>query len=338
MKLLIVTDAAPPQINGVVITLKALAAELERMGHDVHFITPATFRTMPCPTYPEIRLSLFPGAGVRRAFEAVVPDAVHIATEGPLGIAARRHCVRHGLAFTTSYHTRFPEYVRARIPVPRRLTYAWLRRFHGRAERVMVPTSSIQNELRLRHFGNTVIWPRGVDLDRFSPSGPVADLAGPARGGGPVFAYVGRVAVEKNLRAFLELDLPGTKCVIGGGPQLEQLRREYPCVLFTGPKDHAELSAYYRAASVFVFPSRTDTFGLVLLEALACGVPVAAYPVPGPLDVIGAAGPGVLHADLGSAARAALAIPRADARAHAMRYSWEKVARVFLGHLAPLVH
>ncbi|MBL8385606.1 MAG: glycosyltransferase family 1 protein [Burkholderiales bacterium] len=333
MRIVIVTDAAPPQVNGVVITLGTLARELGVLGHEVHMITPQSFRTMPCPTYPEIRLALFPGAGVRRALEALAPDAVHIATEGPLGIAARRVCVRRGWPFTTSYHTRFPEYVRARAPVPRRLTYAWLRRFHGRAVRTLVPTASMQSELVGRGFDSTVIWPRGVDIAQFTPAGPRAVDGGMRR---PVFAYVGRVAVEKNIEAFLRLSLPGSKWVIGGGPQLRALAAAYPEVRFEGPIPHADLAAYYRCVDVFVFPSLTDTFGLVLLEALACGVPVAAFPVTGPVDVIGADGPGVLDPDLGRAACAALAIPRAAARAHAERYSWERVARLFAGFLAPI--
>jgi hypothetical protein len=333
VRILIVTDAAPPQVNGVVITLTTLARELGALGHEAHFITPASFRTLPCPTYPEIRLALFPGAGVGRVMDALRPDAVHIATEGPLGIAARRRCVRSGLPFTTGYHTRFPEYVRARAPIPRALTYAWLRRFHQRAVRVMVPTSSIRDDLAARGFANTTIWPRGVDMARFTPDGPRADTG---LSGGPVFAYVGRVAVEKNLRAFLDLDLPGSKLVVGGGPQLEQLRRDYPRVRFAGAKEHAELPAWYRAADVFVFPSLTDTFGLVLLEALACGVPVAAFPVAGPLDVIGASPAGVLDADLGAAAIRALAVKRDAAVAHAARFSWPAVARQFLGLLAPI--
>jgi len=333
MRVIIVTDAAPPQVNGVVVTLTTVASELEKLGHDIRFITPASFRTMACPTYPEIRLALFPGGGVRRAIESLAPDAVHIATEGPLGIAARRHCVRYGIPFTTAYHTRFPEYVRARAPIPQAMTYAWLRRFHGRAQRVMVPTPSISGELAARGFSNCVIWPRGVNLDRFSPEG---DRVERSAGEGPVFMYIGRVAVEKNIRAFLDLDLPGQKWVVGGGPDLERLRRQYPGVRFTGPQAHADLPRYYRAADVFVFPSRTDTFGLVLLEALACGVPVAAFPVAGPVDIIGSAGPGALDTDLRAAALKALRVPREAARAHSLQYSWNHVARLFLSYLAPI--
>jgi glycosyltransferase involved in cell wall biosynthesis len=331
LRVIIVTDAAPPQVNGVVVTLTTVASELEKLGHDIRFITPASFRTMPCPTYPEIRLALFPGGGVRRAIESLQPDAVHIATEGPLGIAARRHCVRYGIPFTTAYHTRFPEYVRARAPIPKAMTYAWLRRFHGRAQRVMVPTHSISGELVARGFSNCVIWPRGVNLDRFSPDGDTVE-----RGKKPVFMYIGRVAVEKNIRAFLDLELPGEKWVVGGGPDLDRLKRQYPQAIFTGPQQHADLPRYYRAADVFVFPSRTDTFGLVLLEALASGVPVAAFPVAGPLDVIGASGPGALDNDLRAAALKALEVPRDAARAHALQYSWNQVARLFLSYLAPI--
>jgi len=314
-----------------VVTLTTVAAELESMGHDIRFITPASFRTMPCPTYPEVRLALFPGGGVRRAIDSLQPDAVHIATEGPLGIAARRHCVRHDIPFTTAYHTRFPEYVRARAPIPKAMTYAWLRRFHGRAQRVMVPTPSISGELAARGFSNCVIWPRGVNLERFSPEGEIVE-----RGKKPVFMYIGRVAVEKNIRAFLDLELPGEKWVVGGGPDLERLKRQYPNVHFTGPQAHADLPRYYRAADVFVFPSRTDTFGLVLLEALASGVPVAAFPVAGPVDIIGSTGPGALDNDLRSAALKALEVPREAARAHALQYSWSQVARLFLSYLAPI--
>jgi len=335
VRIIIVTDAAPPQVNGVVVTLTTVAGELEKLGHDIRFITPASFRTMPCPTYPEIRLALFPGGGVRRAIESLQPDAVHIATEGPLGIAARRHCVRYDIPFTTAYHTRFPEYVRARAPIPKAMTYAWLRRFHGRAQRVMVPTPSISGELEARGFSNCVIWPRGVNLERFSPEGEIVERAGRAKTA-PVFMYIGRVAVEKNIRAFLDLDLPGEKWVVGGGPDLERLKRQYPQVHFFGAQQHADLPRYYRAADVFVFPSRTDTFGLVLLEALASGVPVAAFPVAGPVDIIGSTGPGALDNDLRVAALKALEVSRERARAHALQYSWNQVARLFLSYLAPI--
>ena len=330
MKIVLVTDAAPPQVNGVVITLTTLTRELLLLGHDVRTISPAMFRTVPCPTYPEIRLAVFPHGGVRAAIEHAQPDAVHIATEGTLGMAARRICLALGLRFTSAYHTRFPEYLRARAPVPLWLSYAWLRRFHGAAVRVMVPTASMQTELALRRIVNTVVWPRGVDTARFTPDGPRAFTSRK-----PVFMYVGRVAVEKNIEAFLDLDLPGEKWVVGGGPQLASLQRRYPAVHFAGPKAHHELAAWYRSADVFMFPSRTDTFGLVLLEALACGVPVAAYPVPGPNDVIGRAGAGALDEDLWSAAMRALQIDCAVARRHALAFSWQHVAGQFVSYLAP---
>ena len=329
MKILLVTDAAPPQVNGVVITLTTLAQELLHLGHEVRMITPVMFRTMPCPTYPEIRLALLPYRGVRTAILEARPDALHIATEGPLGIAARRVCMQLGLPFTSAYHTRFPEYVRARVPVPLRWSYAWLRRFHGAAERVMVATESMRAELAAHKICHTVIWSRGVDTGRFEPEGPRT-----FRRDQPVFMYVGRVAVEKNLRAFLDLDLPGSKWVVGGGPQLRELQEAYPAVNFAGPKPHAALAPWYRSADVFVFPSRTDTFGLVLLEALACGVPVAAFPVPGPLDVIGASGAGVLDQDLRRAALGALRIPRSTACAHARNFSWSSAARNFASFLS----
>lgn len=330
MKIVLVTDAAPPQVNGVVITLSTLTQELLHLGHDVRTIAPVLFRTVPCPTYPEIRLALFPYRGVRAAIEHAQPDAVHIATEGPLGMAARRVCIEQARPFTTAYHTRFPEYVRARVPVPVSWTYAWLRHFHAPAVRVMVATASMRGELASRSIRNTVIWPRGVDIARFQPDGARAFSSR-----APVFMYVGRVSVEKNLKAFLDLDLPGEKWVVGGGPQLALLKRRYPEVRFAGPKAHQELPAWYRSADVFVFPSRTDTFGLVLLEALACGVPVAAYPVPGPQDVIGRSAAGVLDGDLRCAALAALDLSADAARRHALTFSWQHVARLFVDYLAP---
>jgi glycosyltransferase involved in cell wall biosynthesis len=333
MKILIVTDAWEPQVNGVVRTLKSTRRELERLGHHVDVLSPLEFRTVACPTYPEIRLSLFPGATVRKRIRAAAPDALHIATEGPLGIAARAFAVRNRLPFTTAYHTRFPEYIQARFGVPLRVTYTFLRWFHGKAEAVLVPTRVVKSDLEEWGFRpeRVVLWSRGVELDIFKPGAPMKNDARP-----PVFLYVGRVAVEKNIEAFLALDLPGTKWVAGEGPLLETLKRRYPEVRFTGVLDQHQLASLYNAASVFVFPSRTDTFGLVLLEAMACGCPVAAYPVTGPVDVIGDSPAGVLHENLRHAALTALAIDRALPRAHAERFSWEACSRQFLEYLQPI--
>ena len=331
MKIMIVTDAWEPQVNGVVRTLKSTRRELIRLGHTVDLLTPLEFKTLPCPTYPEIRLSLRPGRRVATRVAAFAPDALHIATEGPLGIAARAWARQHGLPFTTAYHTRFPEYVRARTGLPLSLTYRFLRWFHGPSRAVLVPTPVVKRDLEANGFERVVLWSRGVDLDVFKPGPARAHDARP-----PVFLCVGRVAVEKNIEAFLALDLPGTKWVAGAGPLLPELRRKYPDVRFTGVLEQPELAALYNAADVFVFPSKTDTFGLVLLEAMACGCPVAAYPVTGPLDVIGDAPAGRLDHDLRQACLDALRIERDVARAHAERYSWEACTRQFLDYLQPI--
>ncbi|MXN63677.1 glycosyltransferase [Stappia sp. GBMRC 2046] len=325
--ILIVTDAWRPQINGVVRSLERTAEELEGMDVRVEFLTPRAFRTLPCPTYPEIRLSLATPARIRRMIADAACDHLHIATEGPLGLMAARIARRDGRIFTTSYHTRFPEYVSARLPVPLSWSYGWLRRFHNSGQGCMVATMSLENDLQARGFTNLMRWSRGVDHHLFKPyEGSVLPESLP----GPIFMYVGRVAVEKNIEAFLSLSLPGTKVVVGGGPQLERLRREHPDVHFTGAKVGEELARHYASADVFVFPSLTDTFGNVLLEALACGVPVAAYPVMGPLDVIGDTGAGVLNEDLQKAALAALDVPREHAREAALGYTWAESARQFL--------
>lgn len=338
MRILVVTDAWYPQVNGVVRTLGTLREELARIGHEAVFVTPDQFRSVPCPTYPEIRLALRPGRRMARTIEANQPCAIHIATEGPLGWAARRYCLKRRVPFTTAYHTKFPEYIRARFRVPLPLSYKVMRRFHAPSATIMVATQTIQTELEHRGFQRIRRWSRGVDTTLFRPrgAGEIAALAPHlASVATPIFLYVGRVAVEKNIGAFLGADLPGTKVVVGDGPQIDELRRKYPAVLFTGAKQGEELAAHYSAASVFVFPSRTDTFGLVLLEALASGVPVAAYPVPGPLDVIGASPAGVLDEDLSKAARAALGIPPDVCRAHALSFSWESCTHQFLDNLSP---
>lgn len=332
MRILVATDAWQPQVNGVVRTLNAVGEELKGMGHEVAFITPNAFRSVPMPTYPEIRLALDTWR-VPAQIDALSPDAIHIATEGPLGMATRRYCLRRGLPFTTSFHTRFPEYVHARTRVPLAVSYAVVRRFHRPARAVMVATKTVREDLERRGFTNLVHWTRGVDTTLFRP-GDKSFLKDPR----PIALYVGRVAVEKNIGAFLDLDLEGTKVVVGDGPQIEELRRRYPDVRFVGAKFGGELARYYGAADVFVFPSRTDTFGNVMLEALACGLPVAAYPVPGPIDVINGHKAGVLDEDLAAAVRAAIKVPAADCRAFAQGMSWRSSAEQFFANLAPFSH
>ncbi len=336
MRILVVSDAWHPQVNGVVRTLESLRGRLETEGHQVEMITPDRFRSIPCPSYPEIRLALKPGRKLSRLIEAAQPCAIHIATEGPLGWAARRYCVKRQLPFTTAYHTRFPEYIRARWRVPLPISYAVMRRFHRPSSTIMVATQNIEDELVRRGFRNIARWGRGVDTTLFRPRPEAKGDHGPFAGlPRPVHLYVGRVAVEKNVEAFLALDLPGSKVVVGDGPQLDELKKRYPAATFTGAKTGEDLATHYAAADLFVFPSRTDTFGLVLLEALASGLPVAAYPVPGPLDVIGASGAGVLSEDLGQAARNALAIPPELCRAYALTFSWQASTRQFVDNLSP---
>lgn len=329
MRLVIVTDAWRPQINGVVRTLDRLTNELRGLGHLIEVITPDSFMTVPCPGYREIRLAIAPRRKVARLIAGFAPDAIHIATEGPLGFAARRYCLKRGLPFTTSLHTRFPEYIQARIGLPPRLGYALLRWFHRPSTAVMVATDLLRDELARRGFANLRAWTRGVDTDLFHPRAKnFFDLPR------PIFLYVGRVAVEKNVQAFLDLDLPGSKVVVGDGPLLDHFRRRYPRVHFTGARTGEDLARHYAAGDVFVFPSRTDTFGLVQLEALASGVPVAAYPVPGPLDVVNGWGVGYLDEDLGRAARAALEIPAERCREYALRFSWRRCTQQFLDNLS----
>ncbi|MBI5165817.1 MAG: glycosyltransferase family 1 protein [Magnetospirillum sp.] len=336
MRILVVSDAWYPQINGVVRTLDTLKGELEAIGHEVVMVTPERFRTVPCPTYPEIRLAVLPGRRVAKMIEAAQPCAIHIATEGPLGWAARRWCRRRQLPFTTAYHTRFPEYVRARFRLPLGVSYAVMRRFHGAAARVMVATQGIEDELARRGFSHIGRWSRGVDTALFHPRPEARDADGPFAGlPRPIFLSVGRVAVEKNTEAFLALDLPGSKVVVGDGPQLAELKRRFPGVTFTGARFGEALARCYAAADVFVFPSRTDTFGLVLVEALASGLPVAAYPVAGPLDVIADSPAGVLSEDLRAACLQALAIAPEPCRAHAQTFSWQAATRQFVDNLTP---
>lgn len=331
IRIAIVTDAWRPQVNGVVRTLTQTKKCLEAMGHTVLMVTPGGFRSVPCPTYPEIRLSLFARRAVGRIIAGFVPDAVHIATEGPLGWAARHFCLAHDMPFTTAYHTRFPEYIQHRFGVPLGLTYGVLRRFHGPSARIMAPTPTVKRDLEARGFRHVALWSRGVDTDVFQPGDRA--LLNEKR---PIFLYVGRVAVEKNVEAFLKLDLPGTKWVVGEGPQLADLKKRYPEARYAGVMSQADLARYYDAADVFVFPSKTDTFGLVLLEAMACGLPVAAYPVTGPIDVLADAQAAALDDDLRAACLRALDLSRDGARRYALGYSWESCSRQFFGHLRPV--
>ena len=326
--LLIVTDAWHPQVNGVVRSLDRLGKELRKQGLKVSYLTPQDFKTIPCPTYPEIRLSLTLGAGVARKIEEIDPDFIHISTEGPLGFLARRFCRKRGKRFTTSYHTRFPEYLAARFPLPLSLSYGVLRRFHNAGHCCMVATPSLRQDLEARGFGHLSYWGRGVDLDLFHPRDK--DPLDEAR---PRLLYVGRVAVEKNISAFLDLEVDGTKIVVGDGPQRTELQAAYPDVRFLGLKEGEELAEIYASCDVFVFPSKTDTFGIVLLEALASGLPVAAYPVMGPLDVIGDSGAGALDQDLAVAVRKALTIDPQVCLDYAARFSWEASANQFRANI-----
>jgi glycosyltransferase involved in cell wall biosynthesis len=328
MRIALVTDAWSPQVNGVVTTLQRTAGALEALGHEVRVFSSQGHWTIPCPTYPEIRLALWPDKRLAAELDALAPDAIHVATEGPLGMAAARYCAARGLAFTTSYHTQFPQYVRKRVPVPERLTYALLRRHHSQARRTLVATEQQRRELVAQGFRNVVLWSRGVDTELFRPRG--RDHLPHAR---PIFAYLGRVAVEKNIAAFLDLELPGTKVVIGDGPDRPMLERRYKNAVFLGFKFGVELAQALSSADVFVFPSRTDTFGLVLLEAMACGTPAAAYPVTGPIDVVAPGVTGVLDEDLASAARSALAIDRETCRRVASEWTWERASAQFYSHL-----
>ena len=331
MRILIATDAWHPQVNGVVRTLTSLAKSAAELGAEIEFLTPEGFPSMAVPTYPSLRMAWPNRREIARRVEAAAPDAIHVATEGPVGWAVRAYCLRHKLAFTTSYTTRFPEYIAVRSIIPEWFSYAVLRHFHSAAAITMVATASLKQELGARGFKRLGFWTRGVDTDLFRPDEP-AELDLPR----PIFMTVGRVAVEKNLEAFLALDLPGTKVVIGEGPQRQVLERSYPKVSFLGEKKGRELSAHFAAADVFVFPSLTDTFGVVQLEALACGTPVAAFPVMGPLDVIADHPVGALDTDLRSACIRALGMSRETCRSFALERSWENSARQFIGNLSAL--
>jgi glycosyltransferase involved in cell wall biosynthesis len=331
MRILVATDAWHPQVNGVVRTLTSLARSAAVLGAEISFLTPDGFPSMGLPTYPGLRIALPNRREIARRIEAAAPDAIHIATEGPVGWAVRAYCRRRKLAFTTSYTTRFPEYIAVRSIIPASVSYAVLRHFHAAGAMTMIATDSLRQELNARGFKRLGSWTRGVDTRLFTPDDPT-ELDLPR----PIFMTVGRVAVEKNLEAFLSLNLPGSKVVIGDGPQRAELARKYPNVRFLGEKTGPDLSSHVAAADVFVFPSLTDTFGVVQLEALACGTPVAAFPVTGPLDVIADHPIGALDTDLRSACIRALSISREACRSFALERSWENSARQFIGNLSAL--
>jgi glycosyltransferase involved in cell wall biosynthesis len=331
MRILVATDAWHPQVNGVVRTLTSLARAAQSLGAEITFLTPEGFSSFGVPTYPGLRLAITNRREIARRIEQAAPDAIHIATEGTIGWAVRRYCLRHGLAFTTSYTTRFPEYVSVRTGIPDAVGYWVMRRFHDAAAMTMVATNSLKKELSLRGFKRLGFWTRGVDTKLFNPDQPV-QFELPR----PVYLTVGRVAVEKNLEAFLSLDLPGSKVVVGAGPQKAELERRFPNAYFLGEKTGKDLTAHMAAADVFVFPSLTDTFGVVQLEALACGTPVAAFPVTGPLDVIADNPIGAIDNDLRAACLHALTMSREACRNFALDRSWESSARQFIGNLAVL--
>ena len=330
--LLLVTDAWKPQINGVVRTLGHTINQLEKRDIKVTVLHPGLFKTIPLPTYGEIRIALFPARGLHRMMREVNANAIHIATEGPLGWAARRYCLRYGLPFTTSYHTQFPEYVNLRTRIPLAVGYAVVRRFHSPASNTFVATQSMQDRLQDRGFHHLHRWGRGVDVELFMPAAGKGRIFSVPR---PVAVYLGRVAIEKNIRAFLDMSFAGSKVVIGDGPDLSQLRKEYPAVNFTGYRTGKALAEHIADADVMVFPSKTDTFGIVMLESMACGIPVAAYPVTGPVDVIQNGNNGYVDDDLHTAVEEALKVDPESCRRFAEQYSWENSAAQFLGGLAP---
>ena len=346
MRIALITDAWQPQVNGVVTTLVELVRELEVLGHMIEVIHPGLFKTRPCPGYAGIDLAVAPKRVLTEKLDVFAPDAIHIATEGPLGWAARSYCIKRRLRFTTAFHTKFPEILQAALRIPLSWGYALFRYFHKDSSGVMVPTNGVLHMLEQRGFKNLCGWTHGVDTELFAYQSqprlypPMGTLVR------PVSLFVGRVSYEKNIDAFLKLDIPGTKVVCGVGPLEASLKQRYPQVRWLGVLPRHELAKVYSAADVFVFPSRSETFGLVMLEAMATGTPVAAYPVDGPLEVLGKAGDaddglhhgGVLHVDLQQACYKALAVPRYEARLRALDFSWAHAAHLFDGFLVSAHH
>ncbi|MGR9036089.1 MAG: glycosyltransferase family 4 protein [Gammaproteobacteria bacterium] len=331
LRIAFISDAWHPQINGVVTTIENTCSTLEGWGHQIKLITPDQFKTLPCPTYPSIRLALGCNRKLNRLLDEFNPERIHIATEGPLGMAARRYCLKHRLAFTTSFHTFFAEYIQLRFRIPVSLGYRLLRWFHSPAARIMVATPSVESNLHSKGFDNEMVrWSRGVDPDFYYPRDN-SFLPFPR----PISLFVGRIAIEKNIEAFLCLDIPGTKVVVGDGPQLNELKAKYPEAVFAGFQTGESLADYMAAADVFVFPSLTDTFGIVMLEALASGLPVAAFPVMGPVDVIMSEKIGKLDEDLEKAFAGALRLDPRDCRNYALNYSWANCTRQFFNNLVP---
>jgi glycosyltransferase involved in cell wall biosynthesis len=343
-RLILVTDAWEPQVNGVVRSLQHLKSELESdLGYEVEVIHPQLFWSIPSGVDPEVRLAPYSQRAISKRLSRFDYSAIHIATEGPLGWAARSFCRKNKIPFTTAYHTRFPEYLEARMGIPSRWIRRYLKHFHAASVGVLVSTQSLKEELEGEGYRNVKLWSRGVDLKKFSPQNYrwedfCRDHQLPiVRRPSKILLYLGRVAVEKNIEEFLKLKSPGLKVVVGDGPQREELQKRYPDAVFLGKKHPDSLSQYYSLADVFVFPSKTDTFGLVLLEALSCGTPIAAYPVMGPKDVVGSSGPGCLDWDLDSAVRGAIKISREDCRRFAESFSWRACAEIFISHLSPLI-
>ncbi|HEX7848243.1 MAG TPA: glycosyltransferase family 1 protein [Sphingomonas sp.] len=336
MRIAIVTDAWSPQVNGVVRTLQSVRDELVRQGHDVLILSPDLFYSMPCPTYPEIRLAFASTGSVGRMLEDFSPQAIHLATEGPVCLAARRWCLARDFPFTTAYHTQFPDYVAARTGVNPEWVWRYIRWFHSPAQSILASTPSIADTLKAHGLTQIRHWGRGVDLSTFGDPVPDPTIRALAQDGkGPIQLYVGRVAIEKNIEAFLTATHPGSKVIVGDGPALTSLRAKFPEAHFLGPKFGADLAAAYAAADVFVFPSKTDTFGLVMIEALACGTPVAGYPVTGPIDVL-TPETGAMNDDLDQAIAEALTRDRAACRAYGQGFTWAKSAYQFLHALVPI--
>jgi glycosyltransferase involved in cell wall biosynthesis len=332
LRIALISDAWHPQINGVVTTLTNTVATLKKLGHEVELITPDRFKTYPWPGYPDVGLAFLCGPKLRPIIKAFKPDAIHLVTEGPIGYAARRYCREFGYRYTSSYLSQFPDYFKLRIGFPKWISETYLRWFHSESDQVMVATASLEKEMHQRGYQRLARWSRGVDTDLFCPR-PKDFIQDPR----PIFMFTGRVAIEKNIEAFLKLDLPGTKYVVGDGPHRELLAKRYPAARFTGSQQGKNLVHFMAAADVFVFPSRTDTFGVVLLEALACGVPVAAYPVQGTKDVITDAQVGILGEDLHDAAMAALTLNSRDCRRYALGHTWEKCTQQLVDNLIPMV-